>query len=218
MSWVLNCCGPRSRSVETRYDPRFGAAEISAPAKGAYSSPTGKPPNSVVQPRHIPTPLKPVSVKASPTFSNTNTVVGSAQPNSPFGSSSTTSNSSMPVHEAYIPSTRFSMQTVTMTSPVHSPPSSPPLPTPRSTASHHSHEGPRRGSSSAQNSLLPVHLEMDHERVGGPRGTIHNTMNSAPKNSLGGLDMRKLSVPEKDEDSSWTPKSERSVEQWPGCY
>ncbi|KAI9746480.1 MAG: hypothetical protein M1818_000193 [Claussenomyces sp. TS43310] len=195
----------RHKNIESSYDPRFGAPEISAPNRGAYTNPHYHTQSTIAAPSHstrTPEHLERSRArdgehklyKASPTFSHSTEATRSShtqsQLNSPYTPTSISSDMSMPVHEAFIPSDRHGIRTTFTSSPSSSPPSSPPLPSASST--------------NGRNSLMPSKCKTyplglqytmsRHQEVQPPQPYIIPTSST---------------VQEK-------PSPVESIEQWPG--
>jgi hypothetical protein len=212
--FFAKCCGRRPKNLESEYDPRFGAAEITAPNQGAYTSPLANStiPPTVVAPKEFHKPphlrhsqmydlkdynakISPTDTrdKASPTFSQDTKFSSGSQPDSPFSTES-----SVPVHQAYIPTDKFAVRTVSVSSPQSSPPASPPLPTP----------------TSVSRILQPAPSGLG-EQMRFQDGTFSNVSNTKPQRGaqvrIEPNTERRMPGP-----NDWTPDSAYSVEQWPG--
>jgi len=206
----LACCWNGSKSIESDYDPRFGAPNITAPNSGAYSNPQYNFPSTAPNSKSPRVPenltkshlsdLKSERSKVSPTFSHGTTMVSSpvnrSQPASPFTPNSANTNMSVPVHEAFIPGERHTVQTISIPSPANSPPASPPasppLPTPTST----------RGGGS----LLPKHAERYSQNPG-----LQDTMSRHQQ-----VIPSKIRIPIEKRVQVAEPSPVESIELWPG--
>jgi hypothetical protein len=210
------CCRSRSKPLNSSFDPRYGAAEITAPNAGAYAnaryqtSPTMQTFVKYNPRDYVPSEQSPGNDRPfSPNSRNDSVSGGSgsgSQPSSPPHSST-----NMPVHAAYHSDPQhasiqsaLSPSSSRPSSHPNSPPNSAPLP---------------RSASSAQRSLSTgVGLPPSPGRgQGQARGNGHGRAGqAAPLDTRTAGTGRHWNKERKRDAENWSPESAHSVEQWPG--